>query len=211
MADREHLIQRYSDLLEPDVDADLLPVVALLDDAAAPYRRMEPPAKLDAAVLGLTRQRRAASGNEHVASPTNLDTSAAPAMPSRVVTRLRTGLRQSLGMVAAVLVLVLVAGVLAVTFGNLGQSQQGGIGGGTGTPTPSGYPFSTSPRSLDIRTSSACGSVLRRPANLAAVIRRGAGCRYRAAQRFDTPANPDPGNHTLLRSGRSEKTDAAAD
>ena len=131
MVDREHLIQRYSDLLEPDFDDELLQVVATLDDAAAPYRRIEPPVELDTAVLGLTRQPRAASGNGHVASPTDLDTIAASDTRTPRLTRLRTGwLRQSLGMVAAVLVLVLVAGVLAVTFGNLGQGQQGGLGGG---------------------------------------------------------------------------------
>ena len=143
MADRNELIQRYSDLLDSELDDDELQAVALLDAAAAPYRQIEPPVSLDRAVERFVRQRRAPALNGASIEPVPSETARYSSSPSRLPTRMRTGwLRQGLGMVAAVLAVALLAGVLAVTFRNQGQSQQGGLGGGAtatdavAVPTP---------------------------------------------------------------------------
>ncbi len=137
MADRVDLIQRYSDLLDEKTDGDELQAVALLDEAAAPYRQIEPPASLDRAVERWGRQRRAPAANGISIEPVPIDKATNTTTHSHPPTRLRTGwLRQGLGMVAAVLAVALLAGVLAVTFRNQGGGQQGGLGGGViGTPT----------------------------------------------------------------------------
>ncbi len=143
MADRNELIQRYSDLLDSELDDDELQAVALLDAAAAPYRQIEPPVSLDRAVERFVRQRRAPALNGASIEPVPSETARYSSSPSRLPTRMRTGwLRQGLGMVAAVLAVALLAGVLAVTFRNQGGDQQGGLGGGAtatdavAVPTP---------------------------------------------------------------------------
>ncbi len=129
MADREKLIQRYSDLLDAELDGDELQAVALLDAAAAPYRTIEPPASLDHAVERFVRQRRAPALNGASIEPVPSETARYSSSPSRLPTRLRTSwLRQGLGMVAAVLAVALLAGVLAVTFRNQGGGPARRIG-----------------------------------------------------------------------------------
>ncbi len=139
MDDRDQLKQHYADVFDSEPDADLLQMVDELHETAVLCRQGEPSSAVDRAIAQLARQRRQASASNGTTDHTDdQDTAVQSLVQVPPPTRLRTGwLRQGLGMVAAVTVLVLVAGILAVTFGNQQQSQQGGLGGGaTATATP---------------------------------------------------------------------------
>lgn len=130
MVDKERLIQRYTDLFEPETDAEMLQVAAMLDEAVRDYRQLDVPARLDRAVEALSKQRRAPAVNGKLPESVEAKTSTAPGTLSRLPTKLRTGwFGQGIGMAAAAAVLILVGGILAVTFHSQGGSQRGGFGG----------------------------------------------------------------------------------
>ncbi len=151
MADREHLTHRYADLLEPEFDGALLQMVEALDEAAAPYRQLQVPHLLDASVHRLAASRRVPRVNGEPIQANELGPATRFEAPSRLPARLRTGwFRQGLGMVAAALVLVLLAGVLAVTFHNQGQNGQGGLGGGATATTSPGLPMTVTTNGIAV-------------------------------------------------------------
>jgi len=134
MTDNDQLAQRYADLL--DMDASFLPLVGELDAAAAPYRTLEPPPSLDQAIEQLSRQRTRATTNRP--RPEAIETeppSAAPAKTRHILPeRLRGYRHQLLGMAAAIVVLVLFAGLIAALLrGPGGQDRLGA--GVTASPT----------------------------------------------------------------------------
>ncbi len=139
MDDRDQLKRRYADVLDAAPDDDLLQMVDELHEAAVLCRLGQPSAAVDQAIGQLARRRRASTPTDAVDPVVDFEVPAQMPEKTPPPTRLRSGwFRQSLGMVATILVLVLVGAILAVTFGNQRQSQQGGIGGGpTATTAPS--------------------------------------------------------------------------
>lgn len=134
MTDNDQLAQRYADLLEPD--ADFLPLLAELDAAAAPYRTLEPPRSLDQAIEQLAHQRQPRATNGPL--PETIEPTPPSASQDKtrhlLPQRLHGGYtRQLLGMVAAIIVLVLFAGLIAALL--RGPGGQSGVGGAlTATP-----------------------------------------------------------------------------
>ncbi len=156
MDDRDQLKRHYDDVFDSVPDADLLQMVDELHQAAVLCRQGEPSAAVDQAIAQLARPRRQTSAtNGTVACGLDDDATALTQEEAPPPTRLRTGwFRQGLGMVAAIAVLLLVGGILAVTFGNQQHSQQGGLGGAATATAPS-LPMTVTASNLRITLSSA--------------------------------------------------------
>jgi hypothetical protein len=152
MDDKGRLNQHYADVFASEPDADLLQMVSELHEAAQWCREGEPSAAVDQVIEQVARQRRqAAASNDSANHVVELDTPKRTLWQTPSPTSLRTGwFRQGLGMVAAILVLVVVGGILAVTFGNQLRSQQSVVGSDTTATTVPGLPMNVTANGISI-------------------------------------------------------------